>query len=287
MCVHTSHGPPCAVRPIDARRSTGRVSADIPPSRSGVAVTRNSRRILAGTAALLAAVALTPPVVAAAAPDTVSVPGSHNSEMGCPGDWQPDCAQAGLTLDPADGVWKGTFALPAGGLRVQGRDERHVGRELRGRRRARRGEHRLRDGGRAGVVLLRPRHALGRPATRRGRSSPRPAASRASWAAPATGRRTACAPGCRTRTATACTRSRPPRSRPGSTRSRPRTACRGTENYGAGGAPRRREHPVHRGRGRRPHGVLLRHRHPRADRHRRHRAAGPAQPRGRSGCGTT
>ena len=25
-------------------------------------------------------------------PDNVSVPGDHNSEMGCPGDWQPDCA---------------------------------------------------------------------------------------------------------------------------------------------------------------------------------------------------
>src|SRR5262245_52405022 len=34
--------------------------------------------------------------------------------MGCPGDWQPDCARAQLALDPADGVWKGTFALPAG-----------------------------------------------------------------------------------------------------------------------------------------------------------------------------
>ncbi|GAB2684785.1 pullulanase-type alpha-1,6-glucosidase [Thalassiella azotivora] len=48
-------------------------------------------------------------------PDAVSVPGSLNSEMGCPGDWQPDCAQAQLTLDTDDGIWKGTFDLPAGG----------------------------------------------------------------------------------------------------------------------------------------------------------------------------
>src|SRR5450756_2706555 len=27
----------------------------------------------------------------------VTVPGSHNSEMGCPGDWQPDCLAAQLT----------------------------------------------------------------------------------------------------------------------------------------------------------------------------------------------
>jgi pullulanase-type alpha-1,6-glucosidase len=47
-------------------------------------------------------------------PDAVSVPGSHNSEMGCPGDWQPECAKAQLTLDPQDQVWKGTFDLPVG-----------------------------------------------------------------------------------------------------------------------------------------------------------------------------
>lgn len=47
-------------------------------------------------------------------PDRVTVPGSLNSEMGCAGDWDPACVQAGLTLDPDDDVWKGTFALPAG-----------------------------------------------------------------------------------------------------------------------------------------------------------------------------
>ena len=47
-------------------------------------------------------------------PDFVSAPGSHNSEMGCPGDWQPDCDQAQLSLDADDLVWKGTYDLPAG-----------------------------------------------------------------------------------------------------------------------------------------------------------------------------
>lgn len=47
-------------------------------------------------------------------PDRVTVAGSLNTEMGCGGDWDPGCAQAGLTLDPDDEVWKGTFALPAG-----------------------------------------------------------------------------------------------------------------------------------------------------------------------------
>ena len=45
-------------------------------------------------------------------PANVSVPGSHNSEMGCSGDWQPDCAQAQLALDPKDQIWKGTLPLP-------------------------------------------------------------------------------------------------------------------------------------------------------------------------------
>ncbi|GAB2489814.1 hypothetical protein GCM10027030_24870 [Luteococcus sediminum] len=46
-------------------------------------------------------------------PDAVSVPGSHNSEMGCSEDWQPACEQAQLTLDAKDQVWKGTFQVPA------------------------------------------------------------------------------------------------------------------------------------------------------------------------------
>ncbi len=48
-------------------------------------------------------------------PAAVSVPGSHNSEIGCSGDWQPDCAEAQMSLDADDLVWKRTVALPAGG----------------------------------------------------------------------------------------------------------------------------------------------------------------------------
>ena len=48
-------------------------------------------------------------------PDAVSVPGTHNTEMGCDADWAPACEQAQLRLDPQDGIWKGTFDLPAGG----------------------------------------------------------------------------------------------------------------------------------------------------------------------------
>jgi pullulanase-type alpha-1,6-glucosidase len=47
-------------------------------------------------------------------PDNVSVPGDHNSEMGCAADWAPDCPQAQLALGAADQVWKGTYTLAAG-----------------------------------------------------------------------------------------------------------------------------------------------------------------------------
>ncbi|MEV7611117.1 pullulanase-type alpha-1,6-glucosidase [Microbacterium sp. NPDC089320] len=45
--------------------------------------------------------------------DMVTVPGSLNSEIGCAGDWDPACEKAKLILR-ADGVWEGTFDLPAG-----------------------------------------------------------------------------------------------------------------------------------------------------------------------------
>ena len=48
-------------------------------------------------------------------PESVSVPGSLNSEMGCAADWSPKCPEAQLSLDEEDGVWSGTFPLPEGG----------------------------------------------------------------------------------------------------------------------------------------------------------------------------
>ncbi|GAA1635334.1 pullulanase-type alpha-1,6-glucosidase [Microbacterium flavum] len=43
---------------------------------------------------------------------SVSIPGSLNSEMGCAGDWTPDCDQAQMTQ--VDGIWRLTVDLPAG-----------------------------------------------------------------------------------------------------------------------------------------------------------------------------
>ncbi|MBZ5739441.1 alpha-amylase family glycosyl hydrolase [Nocardioides mangrovi] len=46
--------------------------------------------------------------------DSVTVAGSLQSELGCPDDWQPDCAATHLAFDTSDGKWHGTFELPAG-----------------------------------------------------------------------------------------------------------------------------------------------------------------------------
>ena len=47
-------------------------------------------------------------------PDTVTIPGSLQSELGCPDDWQPDCAATHLAYEGDDDVWQGTFSVPAG-----------------------------------------------------------------------------------------------------------------------------------------------------------------------------
>ena len=47
-------------------------------------------------------------------PTSVTLAASFDSEIGCASDWDPTCAQAHLTLDTSDGLWKGTFAIPAG-----------------------------------------------------------------------------------------------------------------------------------------------------------------------------
>ncbi len=47
-------------------------------------------------------------------PTVVNIPGNLQQELGCPGNWQPDCAATYLTYDAADEVWQGTFDVPAG-----------------------------------------------------------------------------------------------------------------------------------------------------------------------------
>jgi pullulanase-type alpha-1,6-glucosidase len=47
-------------------------------------------------------------------PELVVVPGSFQDEVGCSGEWQPDCEETALTFNEESGLWEGTFSIPAG-----------------------------------------------------------------------------------------------------------------------------------------------------------------------------
>src|SRR5262245_24167049 len=51
---------------------------------------------------------------AGAEPTSVTIAGSVQEELGCPGDWQPDCATTYLGFDAEDAVWQASFPVPAG-----------------------------------------------------------------------------------------------------------------------------------------------------------------------------
>jgi hypothetical protein len=53
-------------------------------------------------------------VDAVAMPISVTIAGSLQSELGCPGDWQPECSASQLTFDAVDDIWQNTFGIPAG-----------------------------------------------------------------------------------------------------------------------------------------------------------------------------
>jgi pullulanase len=54
------------------------------------------------------------PAAPVAQPASVTIAGSLQSEVGCPSDWQPDCAATHLGFDAVDGVWQQSFTIPAG-----------------------------------------------------------------------------------------------------------------------------------------------------------------------------
>ena len=47
-------------------------------------------------------------------PGSVTIAGSLQDELGCTGEWQPDCVDTHISYDVDDDVWQGTFAVPAG-----------------------------------------------------------------------------------------------------------------------------------------------------------------------------
>lgn len=48
---------------------------------------------------------------APAQPEFVGLPGTHQSELGCSGDWQPECEQTALVYDAEDGIWQASFLI--------------------------------------------------------------------------------------------------------------------------------------------------------------------------------
>jgi glucoamylase len=78
-------------------------------------MTGTSRRA-ALLASVAGALALLPAATASHTPNpsAVTIAGSLQSELGCPADWQPDCATTHLTYDAGDDVWQRTFSLPTG-----------------------------------------------------------------------------------------------------------------------------------------------------------------------------
>lgn len=51
---------------------------------------------------------------AQAEPTSVTVVGTFQSELGCPGDWDPTCSSSSLDRNPVDGVWRKLFTVPGG-----------------------------------------------------------------------------------------------------------------------------------------------------------------------------
>lgn len=76
--------------------------------------TRRSTGVLVLVLLMLAA--LTSVVIAQEnpLPDSVTVAGTIQSVVGCPGDWQPECEATFLTYDAQNDLWSGAFDLPAG-----------------------------------------------------------------------------------------------------------------------------------------------------------------------------
>ena len=82
---------------------------------------KNTRVLLIGILALSLSIFLfslvTETVRADHTPDpaNVTIAGSFQSELGCPGDWDPACASTHLTYDASDDVWQGVWTVPSGG----------------------------------------------------------------------------------------------------------------------------------------------------------------------------
>ena len=103
-----------------------------------------------GSTRLAYGTVVTPPVTGDL---LVTVPGNHDGEMGCPGNWQPDCAKAKLAKPPGRHLLRHPD-LPAGSYKYKVAIGGSLGRVVRRPDGRQRGVHRR--GGRSRDVLLRP-----------------------------------------------------------------------------------------------------------------------------------
>jgi pullulanase-type alpha-1,6-glucosidase len=67
--------------------------------------------ILAILFASFSALSVSPAEAQGSTPDIVNIPGTHQDELGCSGEWQPDCENTLLTYDIEDDVWQGTYEI--------------------------------------------------------------------------------------------------------------------------------------------------------------------------------
>src|SRR5215207_11447524 len=44
-------------------------------------------------------------------PDMVNIPGTHQDELGCSGEWMPDCENTLLIYDLEDDIWQGIYEI--------------------------------------------------------------------------------------------------------------------------------------------------------------------------------
>ena len=95
--------------------------------RPALSVASISALVMAGLAVPLAGA----PTARADAPRTATLVGTLQDELGCSGDWQPDCTKTDLALVPGTSDVCRRVPGARGQLRAQGRDQPLVGRELR------------------------------------------------------------------------------------------------------------------------------------------------------------
>jgi hypothetical protein len=154
-------------------------------------------------------------------PQFVSVPGSGNSELGCPADWSPDCPQAQLSLDANDHIWKGTFTFsPAGSYAYKAAinktwDENYgAGGVLNG------ANIEFTSDGTTPITFFYDHRTHYVSSTAEKRWWSRPEASNPRWVVPPTMTRPVCGPGCKIPTTMGCSRCPRLRFRPARTRHR-------------------------------------------------------------------